>query len=123
MPVFSQTKVPLVGIFWILPGDSEIIGVGEPLTDGDKVLLEGGNYLLMYHYTHDEAWVIYQDKYPEVRSRTFPRGRVMYNNENKTFYIMLNRHYLKNENIISMVKSFFNLRGRIATVTSEHYDM
>ena len=118
---------PEVGIFWINPLSHKLFGEhSTPLDVG--VGLDGSKTELTTPHTHIDTWKLYQQHGilpPEVKDlkwNAVPRGRVVYDAENKKFHVV--GHRLVNDpDIQDQIRNRFHLPYNTQFYPDDHYHL
>jgi hypothetical protein len=118
---------PEVGIFWINPNSNTIFGDhATPLDVG--VGLDGSKTEITTPHTHLDTWKLYQQhgilppEFKEKKWNAIPRGRVLYDAENKKFHVVGHR-LVKEPDIQEQIRSRFKLPYNTQFYQDDHYHL
>jgi|SRR5215469_14043125 len=107
---------PEVGIFWVIDED--------PLIDGTP-LNEAGERLDFFEPKgHSQTWPVYQRVGVVPRNsdyQDYPRGRVVYDKETRSFTLFADKCILKNESMVQKILSDFRLPPQTKTASDPLY--
>jgi hypothetical protein len=108
---------PEVGIFWVIDE--------EPLIDGTP-LNEAGERLDFFDpKSHSQLWPVYQriGVVPQNSEyQDYPRGRVVYDKEARSFTIFADKCILKDEPMVRKILSGFHLPPQTQAESDPHYE-